>query len=684
MNVSFFYIIFVLLITVTDNRNGSSNRNGSNSSYDIPTHAHAGCVSPPVAPVSMSMKLTPSKITSLSSNHTYTTDSVVSYATAATITSSSVATDDNGGMNEKDGKKAKTKRKKRQKQAPPGLTAKGLERKFVKHNYVDRSFLRHPKLADNDDSIFERYSVFNSSADISLDSDSKSEIDNADATSSAKSSKKVRAAPFPLKIYMILSYVAKEGLHDIINWLPHGRAFQVLDTKGFQDIIMPKFFNMAKITSFYRQLNLYGFSRLTHHCKDKGAYYHEFFLRGKPYLTINIFRVKVKGTKIRAAGSPDEEPDFHSMEPVNPIVTADGGSVHNVSQPTPDYSYNSPTSNATNINNIFHSGNSNYSLQSSENSDETDESRKNNDKHQFIHNHQLRRRTGGRYASKRYDFPLPPVHNADISADFHKQRPLSENDLHSPLPISHPGILNSGNEFINELVNLELSPEQGCFDNQNNHNVEWSYMNQFQPPQQPFPMRRHSVANGRPSAYYPQSSYPKSQWNVAAACTSFSPIQMNNNYHRENHYPLASFAYPSFQHASNVNPQQMSIHHTTQYKTCNAGFGDVGDYTTARSQHEFQSFTDDGTETYVASDHIFDSMTEACLSNADGQEVNTYFDELNKMFNNWVDDPIDEEVKDERNEKGNDEDLNDVNIEDQNYVPHDDIVPMNDMSEFFE
>ncbi len=643
------YLCFIIT------ENGTNSGNGLYSSHAIRTHEDYS--SPPVAPVSMPKKLTSSKITSLSSNYTYTTDSVVSNATAATVTSSSFTTDDNEGANEMDGKRgSNTKRKKRQNKAQPGLTAKGLKRKFVKHNYVDRSSITHPKLADNDDSIFERYSVFNNSADktLSLSSDSKSDIDNADATSLANSSTKVRSAPFPLKVYMILSYVAKEGLHDIMNWLPHGRAFQVFDTKGFQDNIMPRFFSMGKITSFYRQLNLYGFSRLTHG-KNNGAYYHEYFLRGKPYLTINIFRVKVKGTKIRAAGSPDEEPDFHTMEPVNPT----------------------PTSNAININNIAHSKNSNYSFQShtittSDNKDEIAETRMNNDKHQLIHNNQLRRRTGGGYASQRMssvqvqsnhdeDCPLPTVPNAVIS------KALSENDLHSPLPMNHPGILDrSGNEFIDELVHLQLLPEKGCFDSQNNHNVELSYMNELQPPQQAFQMRRHSVANGQPSEYYQQSAYPKPQWNaVAAASTSFSTIQMNNNNQQQNLYPQTSVAYPSFQGTSYVNPQQMPRHLTTRYTTYNAGFGDAGDYTTARSQHEFQSVTDDGTGTYTASNHIFDNMTEACLSNFDDQDLDTsrrYFEELEELFNNWVDDPLEEE--DERNQKGDNEDLNEVNNED--------------------
>ena len=77
---------------------------------------------------------------------------------------------------------------------------------------------------------------------------------------------------------------------------------------------MPKYFKQTKWTSFQRQLNLYGFNRLTKGA-DAGAYYHELFLRGDRYLGLcqSIVRVKVKGTGIKGANNPADEPDFYSM-----------------------------------------------------------------------------------------------------------------------------------------------------------------------------------------------------------------------------------------------------------------------------------------------------------------------------------------------------------------------------------
>ena len=76
--------------------------------------------------------------------------------------------------------------------------------------------------------------------------------------------------------------------------------------------IMPAHFKQTKWASFQRQLNLYGFRRLTKG-PDAGAYYHELFLRDRYFLALRIVRFKLKGTWIKGASNPDEEPDFYSM-----------------------------------------------------------------------------------------------------------------------------------------------------------------------------------------------------------------------------------------------------------------------------------------------------------------------------------------------------------------------------------
>jgi HSF-type DNA-binding len=80
-----------------------------------------------------------------------------------------------------------------------------------------------------------------------------------------------------------------------------------------------RYFNQSKLTSFQRQLNLYGFNRLTQG-RDRGGYYHEYFLRGKPSLSMRMTRVKVKGIGIKAISTPDQEPNFYALPPVTQSV----------------------------------------------------------------------------------------------------------------------------------------------------------------------------------------------------------------------------------------------------------------------------------------------------------------------------------------------------------------------------
>uniref|UniRef100_A0A7S2HD95 HSF-type DNA-binding domain-containing protein n=1 Tax=Helicotheca tamesis TaxID=374047 RepID=A0A7S2HD95_9STRA len=123
------------------------------------------------------------------------------------------------------------------------------------------------------------------------------------------------AVPFPLKLHQVLGKIEEDGYGHVISWQPHGRCFVVHKQKEFVEDIMPEYFKQSKFPSFQRQLNLYGFNRLTAG-RDKGGYYHEYFLRGKAFLCSRINRMKVKGTGVRMASSPETEPNFYAMTTV--------------------------------------------------------------------------------------------------------------------------------------------------------------------------------------------------------------------------------------------------------------------------------------------------------------------------------------------------------------------------------
>eukprot|EP00551_Chaetoceros_affinis_P008220 CAMPEP_0203664038 /NCGR_PEP_ID=MMETSP0090-20130426/1533_1 /ASSEMBLY_ACC=CAM_ASM_001088 /TAXON_ID=426623 /ORGANISM="Chaetoceros affinis, Strain CCMP159" /LENGTH=442 /DNA_ID=CAMNT_0050527141 /DNA_START=61 /DNA_END=1389 /DNA_ORIENTATION=- len=163
-----------------------------------------------------------------------------------------------------------------------GLTAKGDQRQYVKHSYTDRSNDLFENLTESDENTLRLYRE-----------------DSVGGT-------------FPIKLQIVLKVVEKIGQQHIVSWLPHGRAFMIHRPREFEDEVMGKYFKQTKLTSFQRQLNLYDFQRITHG-RDAGSYYHELFLRGRPLLAKRMIRRKVKGTKIRASSSPDDEPNFYVM-----------------------------------------------------------------------------------------------------------------------------------------------------------------------------------------------------------------------------------------------------------------------------------------------------------------------------------------------------------------------------------
>lgn len=121
--------------------------------------------------------------------------------------------------------------------------------------------------------------------------------------------------PFPVKLHDMLDKIEADGLASVVSWQPHGRCFVVHKPKEFVNHVMPHYFKQTKMASFQRQLNLYGFNRLTGGL-DKGGYYHEMFLRGKVSLSYDIHRMRVKGTGVRLPTNPDNEPNFYALPPV--------------------------------------------------------------------------------------------------------------------------------------------------------------------------------------------------------------------------------------------------------------------------------------------------------------------------------------------------------------------------------
>ncbi|CAB9510741.1 Heat stress transcription factor [Seminavis robusta] len=121
--------------------------------------------------------------------------------------------------------------------------------------------------------------------------------------------------PFPEKLHRMIEEVAAEGKDDVISFFSHGRAFAVHDPDRFTSEVMPKYFKQSRLSSFQRQLNLYGFTRITSG-PDAGGYYHELFLKGRPSLAVHMRRVGLPQGEDRRkmrAKNMKSEPNFYAM-----------------------------------------------------------------------------------------------------------------------------------------------------------------------------------------------------------------------------------------------------------------------------------------------------------------------------------------------------------------------------------
>lgn len=124
-----------------------------------------------------------------------------------------------------------------------------------------------------------------------------------------------KPASFPSKLYMMVSCPQNQ---DIITWLPHGRAWKILNQKEFETKVLPRYFKHGRISSFKRQLNGYGFRKIISGV-DYGGYCHELFLRGMPHLCSRVLRL-VKSGKMNDHSRKDIPiPDFYALSRDNPL-----------------------------------------------------------------------------------------------------------------------------------------------------------------------------------------------------------------------------------------------------------------------------------------------------------------------------------------------------------------------------
>ncbi|GFH54133.1 hypothetical protein CTEN210_10609 [Chaetoceros tenuissimus] len=92
--------------------------------------------------------------------------------------------------------------------------------------------------------------------------------------------------PFPVKLWELLDHIDNHEpeIAHIISWQSDGRCFRVHDKKMFETKVQSNYFDQSNYTSFRRQLNLWGFKRVSQRGVNCGAYFHPLCRRGEPYL----------------------------------------------------------------------------------------------------------------------------------------------------------------------------------------------------------------------------------------------------------------------------------------------------------------------------------------------------------------------------------------------------------------
>ena len=128
----------------------------------------------------------------------------------------------------------------------------------------------------------------------------------------------------------------------VISWLPHGRAWRIHDKEEFIKSVSRSHFNFTKYESFIRQVNAWGFKRVTRG-KDVNSYYHEMFLRDMPHLVQSIKRNKAAASSNggRGALSLRRDPDFYAMDKNKPLLNYYDPPLHHYKNTTPQGSSSS-------------------------------------------------------------------------------------------------------------------------------------------------------------------------------------------------------------------------------------------------------------------------------------------------------------------------------------------------------
>ena len=129
---------------------------------------------------------------------------------------------------------------------------------------------------------------------------------------------------FPTKLHELLDNVAKDGNHHIISWNKCGRSFHIHLPNEMVGILK-LYFRQTKYKSFLRQLQGYGFKRVTQGA-NKGDVSHPMFVRGQRSLCQQMQRKSSAKKKEVETQEQEEKKEEQKVEAPLPKFTSSNSS----------------------------------------------------------------------------------------------------------------------------------------------------------------------------------------------------------------------------------------------------------------------------------------------------------------------------------------------------------------------
>jgi hypothetical protein len=96
---------------------------------------------------------------------------------------------------------------------------------------------------------------------------------------------------FPEKLHRLLREAKEQEKEHIARFTDDGSQFQILNTRAYEEELLPRYFRHNRISSFKRLLRMYQFKR-DHGTWMEGTFSHPLFHRDYPELCKQIQRIE--------------------------------------------------------------------------------------------------------------------------------------------------------------------------------------------------------------------------------------------------------------------------------------------------------------------------------------------------------------------------------------------------------